>query len=74
LARGFNVAVVFDKVPKRYKGFKVIIGDETDLRFKDPKGVIVGLTYKSNTGKGGEAGNKTAFTSGFALSTKNIAI
>ncbi len=72
LARGFNVAVVFDKLPKTYKGFKVIVGDETDLRFKDPKGVIVGLTYKSNTGKGSEIDNRIAFTSGFALSTKNI--
>ncbi len=44
---GHNVAVVFSKtLPKTYWGKRVICGDETDLRFKDPKGVIVGLTAK----------------------------
>lgn len=65
LARGFNVAIVFDKVPAKYKGYKVIIGDETDLRFKDERGVIVGLKYKNSTGK--DADNKIAFTTGFAI-------
>ena len=42
-----NVAVVFKKViPATYKGFKVVSGDETDERFLDEKGVIVGLKYK----------------------------
>lgn len=45
-ARG-NVAVVFRKtLPKRYLGKRVIIGDESDLRFLDPKGCVVGLTAK----------------------------
>ena len=44
---GHNVAVVFkDKLPKRWKGRRVINGDKHDLRFKDPGGVIVGLVAK----------------------------
>jgi len=61
LNKGFNVAVVFeDKLPKSYvlrnkkgqfingyKSYKVIDGDLTDLRYKDPqKGLIVGLVSK----------------------------
>lgn len=66
LARGFNVACVFHgNLPETFEGYKVINGDETDLRFKDPKGVIVGLKYKKQTGKG--ADNKVAFTTGFAI-------
>lgn len=65
LGRGFNVAMVFDKTPKEYKGFKVVDGDESDLRFLDEKGVIVGLRYKKMTGKG--ANNAEAFNSGFAI-------
>lgn len=68
LARGFNVAIVFDKgLPKVYEGYKVINGDETDLRFKDKKGVIVGLKYKNNTGKGGKVANEYARKSGFVI-------
>ena len=55
LAMGGNVAVVFDKVPQTYMGKPVIDGDETDLRFLDPKGVIVGLKAKGN-GKKDESG------------------
>ena len=44
---GHNVAVVFkDKLPKKYLNKRVINGDEHDLRFKDPRGVIVGLVAK----------------------------
>ena len=46
LAKGNNVAVVFDKLPEVWKGYKVISGDENDLRFLDKKGVVVGLTPK----------------------------
>lgn len=46
LESGGNVAVVFDTVPKTWKGFKVVNGDESDLRFLDPKGVVVGLKAK----------------------------
>jgi hypothetical protein len=57
LQMGGNVAVVFDQLPEYYRGYKVINGDETDLRFLDdskretdengnPIGVIVGLKMK----------------------------
>jgi hypothetical protein len=49
LSMGGNVAVVFKTVPKTWNGYEVIDGDETDLRFLDKKGVIVGLKAK---GKG----------------------
>ena len=48
---GMNVAAVFDKVPETYIGRRVIDGDETDLRFLDPKGVIVGLKAKGKAKK-----------------------
>ena len=46
---GGNIAVVFDKLPQTYLDKQVIDGDATDLRFLDPKGIIVGLKAK---GKG----------------------
>lgn len=47
-----NVAVVFKKdLPETYLGKKVINGDETDLRFLDEKGVIVGLKAKGKAKK-----------------------
>jgi hypothetical protein len=46
---GGNVAVVFTNRPNYYKGHEVINGDESDLRFLDKRGVIVGLSAK---GKG----------------------
>jgi hypothetical protein len=68
LNRGYNVACVFDVLPKTYMGFEVINGDDHDLRYKDKKGVIVGLTYKNATGKGGGILNKYAKESGFVIS------
>lgn len=42
-----NVAIVFkNKLPKTYKGFEVINGDESDMRWLDGKGKIIGLSYK----------------------------
>ena len=47
MKQGYNVAVVFkNALPKKYKNKKVINGDLHDLRFKDPRGVIVGLIAK----------------------------
>ena len=48
LKRGGNVSVVFrnKKLPKKFKGFKVINADYSDVRFKDPKNVIAGLYAK----------------------------
>jgi|688.fasta_scaffold261792_1 hypothetical protein len=71
LKRGFNVAMVFDKLPTSYNGFEVINGDADDLRFLDKKNVIVGLKYKKMTGSGGSEKNKLAFSSGFVIDTKN---
>jgi hypothetical protein len=55
---GCNVAVVFrDKATRQvwidsgFAGSAVIDGDETDLRFTDPQGVIVGLYAKGNARK-----------------------
>jgi hypothetical protein len=48
---GYNIAVVFglkkgSPMPESYLGAPVINGDESDLRFLDPKGVVVGLYAK----------------------------
>ncbi len=69
LNKGFNVAMVMTKLPTLYKGFKVVNGDENDLRFLDEKNVIVGLKYKNLTGKG--ANNKLGIESGFVIDTNN---
>ena len=39
------------KLPKKYLGRKVINGDKTDLRFTDPKNIIVGLIPKGDAKK-----------------------
>jgi hypothetical protein len=52
-----NVAIVFhvlyrpnakiqDPLPDHYLGYKVIDGDHDDTRYRDPRGVIVGLRCK----------------------------
>ena len=47
-----NIAVVFrNKLPKKYKGRKVINGDKHDLRHLDPQKIIVGLTAKGRAKK-----------------------
>lgn len=51
LAEGYNVAVVFDTLPETFMGRKVVSGDETDLRFLDPSGVVIGLTAKGKAKK-----------------------
>lgn len=71
LKRGFNVAMVFDKLPDTYKGFEVINGDVDDLRFLDKKNVIVGLKYKPNTGNGGKERNILASEGDFVIKTLN---
>jgi hypothetical protein len=58
LANGGNVAMVFDEIPSTYNGFEVVNGDESDLRFLDKKGVIVGLKAK---------GKALKDTSGFVI-------
>lgn len=53
LNAGGNVAVVFRNkpYPKLWRGFRIIDGDETDLRFLDPKNVVVGLIAKGTARK-----------------------
>ncbi len=54
LRAGGNVAVVYDcnarkkdPIPARTMGRPVIDGNRHDARFKDPAGVVVGLTFKA---------------------------
>lgn len=54
--QGYNVAVVFglkktEAMPEEYLGRPVFNGDDSDLRFLDPKGVIVGLYAKGKAKK-----------------------
>jgi hypothetical protein len=51
LSAGGNVAVVFDELPTHWNGFKVIDGDENDLRYMDERGVVVGLKAKGKAKK-----------------------
>ena len=63
LDKGMNVATVFRKdLPEFYKGVKVFSGDNNDLRFTDPVGVIVGLKAKGKARKD---------TSGFVIDVDN---
>jgi hypothetical protein len=60
LGSGGSIAAVFSKkLPKKYKGKKVISGVDHDLRFLDPKNCIVGLVA---LGRGGRKD-----TSGFVV-------
>jgi hypothetical protein len=70
LSKGNNVAMVFDTLPTEYKGYKVVNGDENDLTFLQPKGVILGLKYKKNTSKGGREKNIEAMLDGFVIVTQ----
>lgn len=46
-----NVAVVFKNVvPSTWNGFTVLNGDQSDERFLEGKGVIIGLKYKTPKG------------------------
>lgn len=58
---GHNIAVVFDvskgkPLPTEYIGRPVVDGDETDLRFLDGTGVIVGLRGKGKAKNGDHNG------------------
>jgi hypothetical protein len=46
LKAGGNAAVVFNELPKTWKGFKVIDGDERDDLMLDHSGVVLGLKAK----------------------------
>ena len=54
LKSAHNVAVVFrdaKSIPRVFAGRRVISGDRTDLRFTDPKGVVVALYAKGKAKK-----------------------
>lgn len=51
LELGGNVAVVFAMAISEWMGKKVVDGDESDLRFLDGEGVVVGLTAKGKAKK-----------------------
>lgn len=56
-SKGLNIAVVFRNkaLPESYLGLPVFNGDKDDLRFLDPKGVVVGL-YAKGKAKRDESG------------------
>jgi hypothetical protein len=54
--QGYNVATVFgikksQPMPETYNDVPVFNGDDSDLRFLDPKGVVVGLYAKGKAKK-----------------------
>ena len=56
ISQGYNIATVFsikktEPMPEYYNGLPVFNGDESDLRFLDPKGVVVGLYAKGKAKK-----------------------
>lgn len=56
IAQGYNIATVFgikktEPMPETYNGRPVFNGDDSDLRFLDPKGVVVGLYAKGKAKK-----------------------
>jgi hypothetical protein len=52
LKSGGNVAMVFRKsLPSKWLGVEVVNGDETDLRFLDGAGKIIGLVEKGKARK-----------------------
>jgi hypothetical protein len=63
LLNGMNVAVVFDTLPRKWAGVKVVDGTETDLRFLDEKFVVVGLVAN---------GKAKQDTTGFMVTTHHV--
>ena len=56
IQQGYNIATVFgikktEPMPETYNGLPVYNGDDSDLRFLDPKGVVVGLYAKGKAKK-----------------------
>lgn len=52
LKNGGNIAVVFaNELPEFWHGYKVINGDDTDLRYFDPENVVIGLYAKGKAKK-----------------------
>lgn len=51
IANKLNVAIVFDELPKTYKGVPVVDGDVSDLVMTEHSGVILGLRAKGDAKK-----------------------
>lgn len=56
IQQGYNIATVFgikktEPMPETYNGVPVFNGDDSDLRFLDPKGHIIGLYAKGKAKK-----------------------
>lgn len=56
IVQGYNIATVFGikkslPMPETYESVSVFNGDDSDLRFLDPKGVVVGLYAKGKAKK-----------------------
>jgi len=51
MARGGNVAAVFKAMPETWKGKPCFDGDQSDLRFLDPKGTVIALKAKGKAKK-----------------------
>ena len=64
IKQGLNVAVVFatKALPVSYLGMPVFNGDDSDIRFRDPKNNVIGLYLKGKT-----SNKKIAIDSGFAV-------
>lgn len=46
MSHGGKAAVVFEgNLPKSYRGFEVVDGNQYDMRYLDPSGTIIGLHY-----------------------------
>jgi hypothetical protein len=69
---GGNVAAVFTELPETYLGYPVVDGDQDDLRFLDGSNVVVGLTHKKASTKGGGKRNDLAISSGFVIETDKL--
>lgn len=67
LKLGGNVAIVFRNktMAKTWQGYRIVNGDETDLRFLDAKNVVVGLYAK---------GSSKQDESGFVVNNKRFAL
>ena len=72
IEQGYNIATVFglkksQPMPEQYNNRPAFNGDESDLRFLDPKGVIVGLYAKGRAKK-----DTTGFVKYPVITIKNI--
>lgn len=72
LELGYNVAIVFDRIPENYHGFEVIDGDEHDIRYMESGGKVIALKYKPLTGKGAKPLNLRAKKNGFVVKAEEV--